>query len=110
MDADDIKKAKNMVLAEQRARLGGTRPKVSISDKEWTAIQAGAISPSTLKEILNYTDQDALKERAMPKTAKQMTSAKLATAKARLKMGYTQEEVAASLGISVSTLKNALYS
>lgn len=109
-DKDRLGKTKAMVLADQRAKYGGTRQKFEITDREWEAIQKGGITKTTLEAVLKYTDQDKLKERAMPKTMIGMTPAKVALAKSRLSAGYTQKEVADLLGVSVNTLKKAVYS
>lgn len=118
---EDLNKVRNQALAEARARAGSIsrqsrkldengNPKpsraISISDKEWEAIQAGAISGTKLNQILQNTDLDAIKERAMPKTKKSLAQSKLNRAKAMLAMGYTQSEVAEACGISVTTMRN----
>ena len=82
---------------------------IKISDREWEAIQAGAISDTTLTEILRYTDTDALRQRATPKDIHtKMTDASIARAKNLLNNGYTQSQVAKALGVSVSTLNKAI--
>lgn len=110
MEHDEEKKIRTQAITEARARLQSKKPEVKISDREWEAIQAGAVTKTMQKKIFLYADQDKLKQRALPKTAKEMTSSKTALAQAKLAAGYTQAEVAESLGVSVSTLKRALYS
>ena len=107
-DKDKIKKVKGQCLEEARYRVGAGKKLISISDRQWEAIQAGAISSNKLEEILKNTDVDALKKRALPRTPKGISSAKLATAKLRLERGYSPDEVASSLGVSISTLYRAL--
>lgn len=116
-DRDDIKKIRQQELKRARDSLG-TRPRnpnkenslsIKISDREWEAIQAGAISDTTLSEILRYTDTDALRQRATPKTrTKVMTAASKSRARNLINSGYSQAEVANALGVSVSTLNNEL--
>lgn len=110
LDNDDLKKIRNQALAEARSRVGSKKSdfSVKITDKEWEAIQAGAISHTKLTKILNNTDLDRVRELATPKQAISMTPAKIARAKAMLNAGCTQAEVADILGISVSTLSKAL--
>ena len=107
-DKDKIKKVKGQCLEEARYRVGASKKQINITDRQWEAIQAGAISSNKLTEILKNTDTDALKKRATPRTPKGISPAKLATAKLRLDNGYSPDEVAASLGVSVSTLYRAL--
>lgn len=109
MSKEDKKDYKVKKLAEARASLGGTKPKVHITDGEWEAIQAHAVSKETVRRVMRYTDQDELKERALPRTDGGMTPAMLSRARARLEQGYTMSEVADSLGVSVSTLQKSLY-
>ena len=116
-DKDDIKKIKQQELRRARESVGtkSRNPKsknslsIQITDREWQAIQAGAISDTTLTEIIKYCDMDALRERATPKKPrKAMSAGAKARAKSLLRRGYSQAEVADEFGISVSTLLNEL--
>lgn len=107
-DKDKKKKAEAQCMDEARYRVGAKKNNITITDRQWEAIQAGAISSTKLQEILKNTDIDALKKRALPKTTKGISPAKLATAKMRLKNGYSAEEVAKSIGVSVDTLYRAI--
>lgn len=109
MDKDQEKKFTAQALADARASLGGSKPTIRITDEEWTAIQAGAISKTKLKEIMRYSDQDDLRERSMPHEQKGLTNAQILRARSLLMSGATQSEVADALGVSVSTLQRALY-
>ena len=107
MDKDEAKKVKAQTLEEARSRVGAVSRKqrnIVITDREWEAIQAGAISNNKLSQILRNTDEKAIKERATPKNKPAMTAAKVARTKSLLKMGYTQAEVADYLNVSVSTI------
>lgn len=108
MDADDLKKINNQALAEARTRTGAKKNQIEISDKQWEAIQAGAVTKSRLTEILQNTNLDRIKQLATPRTIKEMSATKIARAKDMANRGYTQSEIAESLGVSVSTLSNVL--
>lgn len=108
MTAEDLKKIKGQALLEARSRTGAKKDPIIISDREWEAIQAGAISNNVLIQILNNTDLDKVKRLATPRTSTTLTSIKLSRAKSMLTAGRTQAEVADALGISTSTLINAL--
>ena len=110
MTKEQESKHKAKALAEARASLGGTKPKVEITDAEWEAIQNGAISKTKLMQIMRYADQDKLKERAMPRDSKGLTESQITRARSRLAAGYTLSEVADQLGVSVNSLKSELYS
>jgi hypothetical protein len=105
MDASDIKKIRGQALLEARTRIGASKQRIPISDKEWEAIQSGAISNNTLMDILNNTDIDRVKQLATPRTAITITPSKKAKAELMLSTGkYTQAEVADALGVSTATL------
>ena len=107
MDKEEVKKVKAQTLEEARSRVGAVSRKqrnIVITDREWEAIQAGAVSNNKLTQILRNTDEKAIKERATPKNKPAMTAAKVARAKSLLSMGYTQAEVADYLNVSVSTI------
>lgn len=104
MEADKKKKIRGQELTRARIVVGAKKDLVPITDREWEAIQAHAISAHTLKKIMDNTDLDKLKERATPRNKPAISPAKLAIAKTRLKAGYEKEEVAQLLGVSVTTL------
>lgn len=108
MDADDIKKLKAHELNNARVQTGARKKEIVITDNEWNAIQAGALSTNQQMQIFNNTDADSLRKRALPRTQKGISDSKISRAKVLLDSGYTQAEVADSLGISVSSLSKAL--
>lgn len=105
MEPADLKKIKGQALNEARSRVGANKKLIEITDTEWNAIQAGAVSNNLLEQIVNNTDLDALKKRATPRSETGLTPSKEARAKLMLARGYTQAEVADVLGISTSILK-----
>jgi DNA-binding NarL/FixJ family response regulator len=106
LDPDDIKKLKSQELAIARHRTGADKQDIVFTPNEWAAIQAGAIAPSKLKEMLDNANMDNVKEMAMPRTSTAMSSADHQRAVTMLASGYTQAEVAQAVGVSVTTLKN----
>jgi hypothetical protein len=108
MEASDVKKLKGHALTEARLRTGAGKQRIDITDSEWTAIQAGAISNDKLSKILENSDVERIKELATPRTVALMTPTKKARAEAMLLLGYPQSEVAAALGVSLSTLKRTV--
>lgn len=108
MDNDEKRKIRAQTLEEMRVRTGAKKYQIQISQSEWDAIQAGALSPSVLDKVLTASDLDTVKKLATPRTAKLMTSAKMARAQAMLAAGWTQQEVADHLGVSLTTLKDSI--
>jgi hypothetical protein len=107
MDGSDIKKLKAQALTEARIRTGAKKQRIQLTNSEWAAIQAGAISNNRLNEILNHADLDQITQLATPKANVLMTSAKQHRAQAMVNSGYTQSEIADALGVSLTTLKNS---
>lgn len=108
MENDRLKKLKGQAITEARRRVGAKKNLIDITDKEWEAIQAGAVSQNTLTKIFNNSNLDSLKQRSMPRRETTMTQAKIARARLMLENGLTQAEVAEALGVSATTIKNAL--
>ena len=100
----ELKKERQMALTEARQRVGAKRQPITVSDREWEAIQAGAITENTLSQMLKYVDSDALRKRATPRTTNELSSAKQNRIKAMRLSGYTNSEIAAALGVSSSTV------
>lgn len=104
MTKEDQKKLRQQELSKARAEVGATRTQIDISDREWEAIQAGAIHSNTLTKILEYTDMDKIKEKATPKDTKTVTDSMVARAKAYKAAGKTNAEIAKALGVSATTV------
>lgn len=106
MEKDQIKKEAQLQMQKARAKVGAHKQDVliDITPKEWEAIQANAISPSKLREILKNADSDKVKKLASPKPdTKNLPTAKVNRIKAMATTGYTLEEIAEALGIPKST-------
>ncbi len=110
MEEAELKKIKTQALEEARTRYGAKKQNIKITDREWLAIQAGAISPSKLKQVLLNTDTTKLKTRALPRIATVMTPTKMTRARTMLASGYMPSEIADALGVAVSTITSALES
>lgn len=108
LDASQLKKLKGQVLGEMRVRVGATKTRIQITENEWKAIESGAISNSLLKRILNNTNLDVVQDFATPRIKTVLTDSKLSRAKIYQQQGRTLAEISDMLGVSVSTLSNAL--
>lgn len=101
------KKLKYQSLEDARIRTGAKKTQITITQREWDAIQSGAVSTNKLEQILNNADPDLVKALATPRAQRLMTSAKATKARQLLNAGYTRAEVADRLGVSISTLDAA---
>lgn len=108
MTKKEIKKAGQQALEAARAKVGAKRTPVDINDREWEAIQAGAISETKLKKIINNTDTDKLKQRAMPRRSTELSAFKISKINSMKANGYTTAQIADSLGVSTSTVTKYL--
>ena len=108
MTSKEKKKAAQQALTAARQAVGAQRTPVEISDREWEAIQAGAISENQLYAILKATDLDKLRERATPRESTTLSSAKQNKIEAMKASGYTIDEIAKAVGVSTSTVNKYL--
>lgn len=104
MTNKEKKKAGQQALDKMRRQVGAKRELVQITDKEWEAIQAGAISPNKLKTIINNADMDKVKQLAMPRSTKELSQAKINHIATLKTSGYTNAQIAQKLGVSTSTI------
>jgi DNA-binding CsgD family transcriptional regulator len=108
MDGSDLKKIKGQALTEARLRTNAKKQRVEITDREWEAIQAGAISRTTLSQILSNTDLDRVKQLATPRTVNGLSPAKQERIKLMLAAGHTQADIADALGVSTSAINKLM--
>ena len=111
-DKDEISKIRRAAISDARNSTGasGKRTHITISDGEWTAIQSGAISDTTLSEILRYAEPKTVRERATPRRTTQLSDARISRIKAMANSGHTNAEIAEALGISTSAVSKYLNS
>ena len=100
----EIRKWTAQAIEPARKSVGAKKNRVTFTDKEWEAIQKGAIPHTQLVKLLNNADEKDYKSRATPKERAAMTPAKISKAKSLSKAGYTLDEIADYLGVSASTI------
>ena len=111
MKAEDVKKLAQRTVNKYRTQLGTITRKnraITISDREWEAIQAGAISENKLKKILQYTDTDSLRERAMPTNKRSLGPAQINRIKRLADSNFTLQQIAEKMNISPSLVSKYL--
>lgn len=66
-DKKEIKKIAAVEMQRARDSVGasGSKTKITFTDREWEAVQAGAISDSKLMKILNSSKSDEIIKRAI---------------------------------------------
>lgn len=108
MKPAEIKKAGQQALAKARNSVGAKRTTIKISDREWEAIQAGAVSENVLSQILKHVDIDDLRQRATPKQTTTLSQAKINKIMSMKASGYSTSEIADAISVSTSTVSKYL--
>lgn len=108
MTKAEIKKEQQRALTASRRQVGASRQTIDITDKEWAAIQAGAISENKLTQIINNCNIDDLKQRATPRQTTSLSTAKVNKINSMKNSGYTTSEIAEAIGVSASTVSKYL--
>lgn len=109
-DKKALRKIKQIAMNNARAEVSASSKdrRINITDKEWEAIQAGAISSSKLNQILRYADPDDVRQKATPKTRTEVSQAKANKIRAMSQSNYTIAEIAEQMGLSPSTVSKYL--
>lgn len=105
-DKEALRKIRQRAIENSRQEVGTVKRSqryIPITDREWECIQANGISSKKLQTILDNTDPDDLRTRAMP--SQRTTISDSTKAKVRQfasKPNWTNAEIAEMFGISVS--------
>lgn len=106
---EELKKLRTNILKESRAKVGAKRVEEDLTEKEWAAIQAGAISDTKLQQLIRPVGIDRLRKLATPKTDDMTISdATVSRIKAMRDAGFTLGAIAEKLGVSPSTVSKYL--
>lgn len=97
-------KAGQQALVKARAAVGAKSVKIDLTDSEWDAIQAGAISENKLAQIISKVDGDELRQRATPRATTTLSNAKINKISSMRSSGYTTSEIAEALGVSTGVI------
>ncbi len=112
MEKSDVRKASQKAMTKYREEVGSVSRRdrnIKITDREWEAIQSGAISENKLKRILANADIDELRQRATPRDSKAISVGQANRIKSMSASGnYTISEIAKQLGLSPTTVKKYL--
>ncbi len=108
MSDSEKKKLGQQELTRARNSVGAKRTTIKVSDREWEAIQAGAISENKLTKIIDNVDIDDLRQKATPKTTTTLSTSKINRINALKASGHTTSQIAKALNVSTSTVYNYL--
>ena len=104
MSDKEIKKHNQMELEAARISVGAKRRPIPITEREWEAIQAGAVTENKLTQILDHADIDKVRQYATPAKSSSLSAAKINKIEVMTLSGYSTADIAASLGVSSSTV------
>lgn len=105
IDKKKLKKMKDTALRNARIESGATRYKIEFTDREWEAIQKGAVFAKTQEILFRYADADKLRERATPREKRTLSANQISRIQSLINRGYTNAEVAEAMSISVSSVQ-----
>ena len=111
LTSEEVKKASQKAITKYRTEISSVSRRdrsIKLTDREWEAIQAGAISEAKLKKILDNTDVDNLRERATPRTKNTVSQAKINKMKALQASNFTLDEIAKKVGLSSTAVSKYL--
>lgn len=102
----ELKKINQQAIEEARIMVGSDKKDrvITLTDREWQAIQAGAVSDSKARDIFKFVDSTELKQRATPKTVSTVSDAQISKMKTMAASGYTIAEISERMGKSPSTV------
>ena len=108
MTSAELKKLNQQALTNARNAVGAKRESIDVTDREWAAIQSGAITENKLFQIINNVDIDALRQRATPHASTTLSDGKVARIAAMKASGYDNATIAKAIGIPTSTVSDYL--
>ena len=108
MTREEEKKLRGRKIEVGRQVVGARKKPIEVTDREWEAIQAGAISETKLRSILDNTKMDELRQRATPKASKIISDVTKSLVVRMSKAGYEPNQIADVAGISTSSIYNVL--
>lgn len=107
----DLKKTKQQELTKARQEVGSVSRKdrnIKVTDREWEAIQKGAVTENVLSRILNNADADDLRSKATPKQQKTISSSKRGKVESMKNSNYTIDEICKATGLTKSQVYSIL--
>lgn len=111
LKSEDIRKLSQRSMSKYREQVGAATRRernIIITDRQWEAIQAGAISENKLKAILANSDPDSLRQKAMPRKTSGLTNAQISRIRAMNNSNFTINQIAEKMNVSPSVVSKYL--
>ena len=103
-------KLAQQALTRAREQIGARKKPIHLTDREWQAIQSGAISKTKLEDVLNNMKADHIKELATPRAYNAVSLAKEGKIQAMRNSGYTLDQIATACSLSTTTVSMYIQS
>lgn len=110
-DKDQVKKLRTEAITAARNEVDASHQRrlITITDKQWQAINSGAIRPTKIKDILANANPDQVKKLATPNNSRRsLSTAQISRIQTMSRNGATLEEIASAIGVSSTTIYRAL--
>lgn len=107
LDNDQLKRIKGQALNGARARTGAKKQRVTFTEREWEAINAGAISETRLTELLKNADPDSYRSLATPRS-NNVSRSTATRIEGLLDAGWTREDIVNAGYASMETIRKVM--
>lgn len=107
LDSDDRRKIRGQELDQARKICGANKTRVKFTERQWEAINKGAVPPSILSDLLKNADKENYMSLALPKQ-NSISDAKKQRIQQLFDKGWSYEEIAESVGVSTSSVSNVI--
>ena len=97
-------------IGRAREQVGAKKQRIVFTDREWEAIQKGAINKTTLNKLLNNADENDYKKKATPKEKRGLSQWKISQIESMLASmkqpnnNLRIQDIADYMGVSTSTI------
>lgn len=107
LDGEDRRKLRGQCVSDARDACGANKDRIRFTEKQWEAVNAGAIGPSMLDRLLDNADKDNYVKLALPKTSRISDSQKSQILNL-YRAGWGYEAISEKLGISTGSVSNII--
>lgn len=112
VDKEERRKRRDLELKKARKEFGAERNEIFFTDREWQAIQNGALPPTTVKQIYQYANSEELRKKATPNPPSELTPTQKRFITNLKNAGFenmTNSQIAERIGVSVSLVNKYIH-
>lgn len=105
MEAEEKKRLKGQALIGARDRAGARKDRIIFTEKQWEAINAGAVSENQLVKLLKNADAEHYKKLATPRTSR-VSGSTAKRIQELLNAGWSRNDIVNAGYASMSTIRD----